>query len=45
MGRNVNLCGDYNIGLLGDTRAEGRMEVKISDLLMLVGKWNASLPA
>jgi autotransporter translocation and assembly factor TamB len=38
LGRYANLCGDYEYGMLGDTRAEGRMEIKISDLLMLVGK-------
>jgi hypothetical protein len=39
LGRYVNLAGEYELGLLGDTRAEGRFEVKMHDLLMLVGKW------
>jgi hypothetical protein len=39
LGRYVDLCGDYDQGYLGDSRAEGRMEVKMHDLLMLVGKW------
>ena len=40
LGRYVNLAGEYELGLLvDDTRAEGRIEVRMSDLLMLVGKW------
>jgi autotransporter translocation and assembly factor TamB len=44
LGRYVNLCGNYDYGLLGDTRAEGRMEIKMSDLLMLVAKWEKLSP-
>jgi len=39
IGRYLNLAGEYELGLLGDSRAEGRLEVKMHDLLMLVGKW------
>ena len=39
LGRYINLAGEYELGLLGDSRAEGRLEVKMHDLLMLVGKW------
>lgn len=39
LGRYVNLAGEYELGLLGDSRAEGRLEVRMHDLLMLVGKW------
>ena len=39
LGRYISLAGEYELGLLGDTRAEGRLEIKMHDLLMLVGKW------
>ena len=38
LGRFVNLAGEAEVGLLGDSRAEMRLEGKIHDLLMLVGK-------
>jgi len=38
LGRFVNLAGEAEVGLLGDSRAEGRVEFKMHDLLMLVGK-------
>jgi len=39
LGRFVSLAGEYELGLLGDSRAEGRLEIKMHDLLMLIGKW------
>ena len=39
LGRFVSLAGEYELGLLGESRAEGRLEIKIHDLLMLIGKW------
>jgi hypothetical protein len=38
LGRYVNLAGEYELGLLGSSRADDRMELKMHDLLMLVGK-------
>ena len=38
LGRYINLAGEAEVGLLGDSRAEGRLEFKMHDLLMLVGK-------
>jgi hypothetical protein len=38
LGRFINLAGEAEVGLLGDSRAEGRLEFKMHDLLMLVGK-------
>ena len=39
LGRYILMTGEYELGLLGDTRAMGQLEVKGHDLLMLVGKW------
>ena len=39
LGRFILMTGEYELGLLGDTRAMGQLEVKMHDLLMLVGKW------
>ncbi len=39
LGRFVSLAGEYELGLLGDSRVEGRLEIKMHDLLMLIGKW------
>ena len=39
LGRFVSLAGEYELGLLGESRAEGRLEIKMHDLLMLIGKW------
>jgi len=38
LGRFINLAGEAEVGLLGDSRTEGRGEFKMHDLLMLVGK-------
>jgi hypothetical protein len=37
IGRYINLAGEAEVGLLGDSRTEGRMEFKMHDLFMLVG--------
>lgn len=39
LGRYLKLDGEYELGILGDSRAEGRLEVRMHDLLKLVGKW------
>jgi len=39
IGRFILMSGEYELGLLGDSRAMGALEVKMHDLLMLVGKW------
>jgi autotransporter translocation and assembly factor TamB len=38
LGRYISLAGEYQLGLLGDSKAEGRLELKMHDLLKLVGK-------
>lgn len=38
LNRYISLAGKAELGLLGDNRVEGRLEFKMHDLLMLVGK-------
>jgi autotransporter translocation and assembly factor TamB len=39
LGRYLAIDGEYELGLLGDSRGEIRLEFKMHDLLRLVGRW------